>query len=503
MKLPRALQSNFLVYIIIIFGIYDVFEGLSHLTLNTADASTYLNIAENVVSHRGFVVSFNLYQFFTTHYHPIWPYIQPVFPLLCALVFMAHGGIVQVIQTNIFILGLNAALIFYILQVYIPNRLNILFLVWLIFSPNVFYSSMFAWTEQSYLFLYLISFIIFLRWSHVTKAIFWIGTLNGVLFLARAAHVYCLVPYALMILWGEGSVSQRLKRALLFTGGFLLVVGAYQWINYTVYHSFYPEYLKPAVGYTQARISSLSTYRDGYAGLYDPLGEKFRFIYLYRHLVEFFKFVFIFFIPVVAYLCLTRRKREGHYFLFNCVSKSIFIIGGYSLSLGWEASTEFLRYSLVPFILSALAGWFCVREVLLADGIKWKEIGVAVMIGLLALITVHHFFENRRYFMTHPRSKDIYFIELYQAYRWIDKNLPPDVLVASDEDQEGYFLHRPYISMPPGKSYNCTNVALFNARYQPDYYVQTWPADDKCFSSIPHSKVFSNPGFTVLKVKKN
>ena len=52
------------------------------------------------------------------------------------------------------------------------------------------------------------------------------------------------------------------------------------------------------------------------------------------------------------------------------------------------------------------------------------------------------------------------FKDLQEGYGWIDKNLPKDILVASNEDQQGYFMHRPFISTPVGQSFNCANLAV-------------------------------------------
>ena len=192
-----VLQS--LLYTVIVGGVYLIFVDFSQLKLNTADASTYLNIAENIVSHKGFVVSFDLYQFFTSRYHPLWPFMHPIYPLLCSLVFMVHGGIEQVIKLNIFILGLNTAFIFYIIQTFVPSRLNIFFLACLALSFNFFYSALFPWTEQLHLLFFLISLIVFVKFSHYKRGLVLAGALNGILFLIRVSHVYNILAYVLVI----------------------------------------------------------------------------------------------------------------------------------------------------------------------------------------------------------------------------------------------------------------------------------------------------------------
>src|SRR4051812_42567640 len=115
--------------ILIVTAVYLMFVDFAAIKMITADASTYLNIGENITHGRGFTVSFNLYQHFNTLYHPLWQYMQPVYPLLCALVMFFKGGIEEVTKVNIFILGINAALVFWIIRQFVPSRLNGLFIV--------------------------------------------------------------------------------------------------------------------------------------------------------------------------------------------------------------------------------------------------------------------------------------------------------------------------------------------------------------------------------------
>jgi hypothetical protein len=162
-----------------------------------------------------------------------------------------------------------------------------------------------------------------------------------------------------------------------------------------------------------------------------------------------------------------------------------------------------LRYSLVPFVLITLAGWFCFYQLFFAGANKGRKLLVVVVLMSLAFFSIVQYGEVRKKLMRHPRTKNPYYINLYGSQRWIDKNLPENILVASNEDQEGYFMHRPFISMPPEKSYSCTNLELFNRIYAPDYYLLSLSVGNDCFARIPHAEVFSNKGFRILKVKKD
>jgi len=485
--------------------VYLIFADFAALKLNTADASTYLNIAENIVSHKGFVVSFDLYQFFSGHYHPLWPFMHPIYPLLCSLVFLVHGGIEQVIRLNIIILGLNAALIFYIAQRYISSRFNVLFLVFVIFSFNFFYSAIFPWTEQLHLLIFLICFILFLKFPNQPRALWWVGVLNAVLFLIRVSHIYSIAAYLFIICVSEEKIQQRLKNALIFIFGFLIVMGPYQLFNWVNYHTFYPEYLKPAADYTLARVSNLAYYHLGHIGIINPQGFKHSAIqitYFYEHMMGLSKCFLLFLIPAMTYLTFTRVKNEGRFFVLNCLCQAFFIVLGYSYSFCWNPSLETLRYSLIPFVLVSLAGWFCLYQLCFVPANLWKRLfGVLVLSGMI-LSALSQYFNVRQEFMNHSRSRDPYYINLYQCYQWIDQHLPRDILVASNEDQEGYFMHRPYISLPTRPSFSCKNLAVYNSIYAPDFYVLSAPVPDTCFARIAHNVIFSNKSFRILAIKK-
>jgi len=66
-------------------------------------------------------------------------------------------------------------------------------------------------------------------------------------------------------------------------------------------------------------------------------------------------------------------------------------------------------------------------------------------------------------------------------------------------------MHRPYISIPPGKSYNCQNLMLYNKIYSPDYYLLSTNISNDCFNEggLKYSMIFSNGTFRILKIKKD
>jgi hypothetical protein len=506
MKLSREILVQFLVFIVIVLGVYFIFVDFAGLKLNTADASSYLNVAENIATHKGFFTSYNLYESFNTFYHPMWAYMQLLYPLLCVLIFKLHGGIEQVIKLNILILGINSALIFYIIQRLIPTRLNVLFISFLVFSSNFFISALYPWTEQFYFFCFIITFILFLKYAQSPKCLYGLGFLNGILMLIRVAHLYNFLGFLPVLFIGKDPLRQKFNRVFSFVGGFILAYGLYQGFCLISCHVFYPEYARTGMSYAMARLTDGIIYNPDKVGIQVFLGSFFslkNFLCMERHLRDFYLQMPLFLWPAFVYYFLPIKKRTDGGLVVLCFSQSIFTVLGYSLTFYWlPYHFESLRYSLIPFVLMSVAGWYCLYQGLsFLKPSRKKWIAGLVLLSLLCL-QVDKFIVFKSDLLKHPLWEDPYYKDLLEGYHWIDKNLPKEILVASVDDQQGYFMHRPFISMPPGKSFNCTNLSLYNHIYSPDYYLLSSAVTDKCFTSIPHTAIFSNRTFRILRCIK-
>lgn len=493
------------VYVFVALSVFVIFADFSYLKLNTADASLYLNCAENIANHKGFLVSDNLYQSFKGLYHPLLPYYQFLYSLFISL-FINHGGIVQIIQINVLLFALNAALVFYLVQNLTPTRLNVLFIFFLVFSRNFFDSALFAWTEQFYFFFLLTAFVLFLKFKDSRCGLFWLGIFNGVLMLVRVAHFCNFMAFLPVLFLGAKAVRRKISLAFCFAGGFILALGLYQLFCYLAYHTFYPEVPRPAVSYGIARLTGGTIYHAGQVGIqaWMPLVSLKSFFHIAGHLRGFFHQMPLFLWPALFYFFLPPAKKPTGGLMELCLSQSLLTVLGnafifYSLP---SALFESLRYSLIPYVLVSMVGWYCLHQGLLFLGpSKRKWIEGFFLSGLL-VFQVHQFTAFRSGLFQRPLWAIPYYRDLMEGYRWIDKNLPEEALVASNEDQQSYFMHRPFISTPPGKSFNCANLGLYNDIYSPDYYLMSSGILDKCFTSIPHTKIFSNKTFRLLKVTR-
>jgi len=482
-----------------------IFIGFSSLKLNTADASLYLSTAENIANHHGLTVTDDLYQMTRAHHFPLLSYYQPLYPIFISL-FINHGGIVRIIQINILLFALNVVLILYLLQLLMPTRFNVLFALLLALSSHFYIPALYAWTEQFYFFGLLLTIIIFLRFKDIAVVLFCLGIFNALLMLIRVAHLYNFLAFLPILFIGKDSFQQKFRRASFLMGGFILAYGFYEAFCYSKYHAFYPQCPQAAVSYGLARFSDSIIYEPSKVGIQlfpGPLLSLSHVKLIIQHFRDFLhQLPFLSWLPFFYFL-LPNHKRMDRGMVLLCISQSILVIAGYSVIFYWLPSSAFeaFRYSLIPFVLMSVAGWYCLYQGLSLSESMWKKVlGVIILLCLL-VPCINSFIAFKSYLNKNSMWQRPYYKDLLESDEWIDQHLPKGVLIASDEDQQNYFFHRPYISVPPGKSYNCTNLRLYNHIYLPDYYLLSKEITDQCFATIPHSTVFSNKNFRVLKVK--
>ncbi|MBF0510770.1 MAG: hypothetical protein HQL13_00405 [Candidatus Omnitrophica bacterium] len=495
--------KNFYAWVMAGLVVY-IFSGLAFCQLLSADACNYLNIAQNIAHHKGFVISYNSAQIFNTLYYPIWPYYQFLYPLFCSL-FIAHGGIIGVIKVNVVLFAVNAAIIFYVIQKLIPTRLNILFLLYLVFSTNVYLSAIYPWTEQLHFLCFILTFMAFLKYAHNQKALVLLGFLNSVLLLLRESHSFIILGYLLFILMGGLPIQGRIKSLVSFITGVLLFYVPYQWWCYGSTHAFYPQNAKGSIifsmsGYTNRVIYDIS--KVGPQLTLSPFFTIEHMINIKKHISDILHQMSAFMIPCFFYYLLPEQKRKDGGLVGLAFCQSLTGILGFSLSFYMFDYFDAIRYSMVHFILISIAGWYCLYQGLAISASRvWRTIMVIVLVVLVLPLSIQ-FFDNREALLRNPRWVSLpYEKDLFAAYQWIDNNLPPEALIASDERQEAYLMHRPFVNVPEGKAFTCENLSRFQKIYAPDYYLLSDKILGTCLEPANYSVIFVNHHLRLLKSK--
>jgi len=482
-----------------------IFSGFAYCKLISADASNYLNIAENIVTHKGFVVSYNSALVFNTLYYPIWPYYQFLYPLFCSL-FINHGGIVQIVKINVLLFAMNAAIIFSIVQNLIPTRLSVLFVFALIFSINCYLPAIYPWTEHLHFFCFILSFIVFLRYYQHPWPLFWIGLFNGVLMLLRESHIFNVLGYLLFILIGTYPIRKKFSLMLAFLSGFVLLYGAFQWWCWNSYHDFYPQDAKGSMLFLMSNYSKGIVYDVHKVGVQLDLGPFLTLEHLSnvgRHILSFIHQMPLFVVPSLFYFLLPQKKKCAGGLMALCFCQSIVAIVGFSSAYYMLDSLEARRYVMIPYILMSIVGWYCLIKGLSILESKPKKIILLCLLVILVFPAVKKVINKKNDLLKYPRWEAVaYEKDLFESFKWIDKNLPKEVLIASNERQECFFLHRPFVVTPEMGSFNCENFSRYNKIYAPDYYLLTPSISNECFEPLRHAKLFSNQNFRILRIEK-
>jgi len=224
-----------------------------------------------------------------------------------------------------------------------------------------------------------------------------------------------------------------------------------------------------------------------------------------HHIGEFCQQMPIISYAIFIYYFLAEDKKQDGGGVKLFFLQGLFTIAGYSFtfySVTRFPNYEIIRYSLIPYVLLSLGGWYCLFQALSFSNTLAKKIlcgffwvcliySQAIKCSDFGSSISHRLFWHKPFYMN-----------LKESYGWIDKNLPERILVASADDQQNYFMHRPFVSLPPGRSFNCPNLTLFNKIYSPDYYLLSRAVPDRCFALIPHTIIHTNDIFRLYKVTK-
>ena len=162
------------------------------------DACLYLDIGKNFWAGKGFITTFNFYQYFNTANYDAAAFMQPVFPFLIGFFYKLTNSIIFADLVNTLLCCLNIALVYFLLSSF--SRLSRIFIC-LIISVNysVFLTSLFAWTEQLHLFFFLASLFFFIRLAGEEKEAAWLsawfGLIMGIATLVRVANLYLVIGF--------------------------------------------------------------------------------------------------------------------------------------------------------------------------------------------------------------------------------------------------------------------------------------------------------------------
>jgi len=361
----RHSRIDFLFISLLFLIIFLTNLPLANMELLSPDASGYLDMGRNLISGKGAVISSNIYQFWPEKYHPSFPYMQPLFPIIAGLIWSLIN-LKVVIGFNILLFAINCIFLYKILTLYVDYLISFLIAVFVGFTNTIVYTAIHPWTEQLHLFFLLLAIFIYLKYK---KALFWVGMLLGISFLVKVASFYNIFAFGIALVVLRGFSKTALREYIEVTFGFLIIFLFYEMFCYFKYGVFYPEYLTAAKTYTTAKIAPGAFYKKDLPVLNMPALEittEAIFTNIREHLSDFIKmfgnikFVLVL-VPIYVIFDLFKRKTALVIIFFF---QGLCVLLGYALSLWWFSEIEADRYSLIPFITLGSIGLLSIKEII-------------------------------------------------------------------------------------------------------------------------------------------
>ena len=447
----------------------------------TPDAAGYLDMGRNLFTGRGAVSTYNLYQFWPGTQHPMLPYMQPLYPVVCGLLWMLDG-LRAVISFNILLLGVNCALVYFLIRRVTGRPAAFLTGALLGFAPNLLLTAIHPWTEQLHLFTLLVAVLLF-RNERVPR--FWVGALLGISCLVRFAGVYnvAAVLAAVFVLHGFG--RRAFGEFAKMLAGLLAIAIPYESFCLLRYGALYPEYLAAAKQYTSAVASGGAVYRDSLPALAVPaapaLAPGLVFSRVLSHMTELVKAcgpaAVLALAAALGLILRGERRREPDLAVFACLG--VFSILAYAVSLVWLPAIEAARYSVVPFVTLVPAGVAVIRGEVArrlkpsAWTLWW---GTVAVFAILFALTIPAYAKFRNWYDEgYPRSLENYWSARADMHAWIRANAPKDALVASEFLKDPIFFERPFVALPSGKALEPKAMDSYLAAFAPDYILYANP----------------------------
>ncbi len=486
-KAPDKANWDFILGLIL-FGVVALANlPLSQAELMSPDASGYLDMGRNIFSGKGFVISYNLNQFWQGQEHPSLPYMHPLYPILAGALWSLFQSVIAVIQGNILLWALNCVLVFGVLRFCVDRWTALVACLFLGFARGLVFTALFPWTEQLHLFLLLAAVWLNLRFP---RSQFWVGLVLGFSFLARAGGLYSILAFGVTLVLLRGSSKEALAGYGKAALGLLLVVGGYEVMCLLLYHAAYPQYAGAAAGYWVAEHYPGASYSAGIPALKAPvlhltgsqvaaniresLWGSFKALGLVNAILvsgaAFFLYRAAQRVPAQTDVAAGPRNTtihlltQGGFVLFaNCAAH-------------WRgAMYEFDRFTVIPYVMLSCLGFVWVADSirLAGEARRKQQAGRILFFGFAAvmiLFQLKEYLPFRTFYLDHyPTQQAAYRSHRDEIHAWIRSNAKPKALIASNYLTDPFYHERPFVSLPPDKAFTAKNMDDYLAVFKPDY----------------------------------
>ncbi len=464
----KVKEIFFIFFLVVSVRIIPIFVG----EFLSPDACLYLDIGRNLFEGKGFITTYNFYQFWKDSSYPAFSFMHPIFCIIAGFLYKLFNTIKAVSIFNMFITYLNILLIYYIFD-FLSEKIRLIICALISFNYTMFVTSLFPWTEQLHLFFLLLSFYIFKKFSF--KKVFIIGIIMGIVTLVRVANVYNIFGY---LIFFQLFSKERFKNIIWFCAGTFLILFPYEVLCFIKCHKFFPEYLLAAKYFGQARLFGgeyfyqtpilrpsvkFSIWGVSYLLIQTTLLKVREFMRFFNRYLGFFLWI----LPLGIYAQIKSKNRDSQ----NLLISLVFLIGVinfifYSISVWWEPRLEIYRYILIPYITFIISSIFLFEKVLLLEE-NHKKFFLNFTFLILFLINGPEILKTNLFYLKNAKKIRQEIIHRKKMVEYLNFCVQPKDKIATLEYQYAFPLKCSLVSLPEGKVLNEENIQRFLEIYHP------------------------------------
>ena len=439
---------------------------------NSSDTFLYLDIAKNILSGKGGVTSFNVYQYWPGIFYPALPFVQVGLPLVLAALLLVFSTIKALILSQLLLAYLNCFLIFLLVKkIYNERALGYWVALLVASSVSLEITVLRLLTEQLSLFLTLVVLLIFVSKNGDSRRN--LGIAAGLLaagVLVRSASFFYFLAFCLVLGLSKETFVSRIKKIVWFLFCFLTPLILFEFIIYLRYSAFCPQYPQAFKNYYLSTFASGGAFFPGLPA-FRPHPTKISFITSWDNIKD-MAFVLSCILRVLFLFSLFRlfrifKKRNREEILL--AGLALLQISAVILFYPYMKIGEFqwTRFLLLPVICLAALGTKELKE------LAWKFLKKTKKIffhSILAIVFLSNVYQSTKVveFYWGKDSRYTKAQALSQVAAWVQQNTDKEDLIAvSEYIIGGVYLERPTIILPTYNTLNRKNLRYFLDLYKP------------------------------------
>jgi|GEM_PF-4307724 hypothetical protein len=443
------------------------------------DACVYLGIARNIISGKGLIISYNVFQYWTGTSYPALVYQQSLFSIVITPILYLFNTVAAINIFNVIISCLNVVILYLFINHQFGSRVLAFWASALAgILPQMQFTSIFPWTEQLHILFVLLSLVLLVRGieSNSNMRIGLSGLLMGFGYLVRTANLFCIIAFLIAMWLLRKEYTGSFKKIISFIFGAAIFIIPFQLFCWFKYGAFYPEYASQGMLYMFSGFMPGAYYSTLKPVLRMPALELNIFsslIIILKHIIGFVKdlgIIGFFILPVGVWVFYRKSIFETFLFILGIVNILFYAVTFYC----YNPELEYQRYSVLSaFVFLPLIIMMVYQG---KDLIKLKFFNKTIsnplffyfIVVFILLYGGDALMQNMGYLDEgHVAFKKYVHSRQEEIYNWAEENISREDLVATDLIQETYFLNRPIVSVPYGKAATGKNFIDFLNIYKP------------------------------------